>query len=304
MSILHPIIAATGSSGAGTSTVSDAFSLIFDRLRMKAALIEGDAFHIYDRVAMQEATQRASIRGENFSHFGSTANHFDRLEELFRGYAKNGSGETRQYLRDVEALEQGKQPGTFSDWNAIPRNTDVLFYEGLHGGVVTSEVDLVKYVDLLVGITPTINLEWTQKIVRDSRERGYTEAAVRKNILRRMSDYVQYILPQFDLTDVNFQRVPMVDTSNPFSMDMIPSQHQSLVVIRFRDPKKLQVDFPHLLAMLRDSFMATPETLVVPGSRMGMAIELIFTPIIEQMLTKRRRKLKAIRSRKQAAKGN
>jgi len=298
MSILHPIIAATGSSGAGTSTVTRAFQHIFERLNYKAACIEGDAFHVYDRVQMQERAQQASIRGENFSHFGAAANHFDKLEDLFRGYAKSGTGETRKYLRKEEAKAIGKPPGTFSEWEPLARSTDLLFYEGLHGGVVTDQIDLATYVDLMIGITPTINLEWTQKIWRDINEREYTPQAVRKNILRRMPDYVKFILPQFDHTHINIQRVPMVDTSNPFSMGDIPQADQSLVVIRFREPVLSKIDFRHLLDMLAGAFMSAPDTLVCPGGKMGMAIELICTPLVEQLIIRRRKKIRSIRSRK------
>lgn len=288
MSVKHPIIAATGSSGAGTSTVTRAFDHIFRRMAIKPVFVEGDAFHAYDRIAMQDATTKASIRGENFSHFGPAANHFERLEELFRSYADAGTGTSRRYLHDDEAYSLGETPGTFTEWENLPPHTDMLFYEGLHGAVITDHVDAARYVDLLIGIVPTINLEWNQKIWRDINERGYDAETVEKNILRRMRDYVQYIVPQFSRTDINFQRVPTVDTSNPFAMTEIPTSDESYVVIHVRDRPKLQVDFPYMLRMIHDSFMSRADTIVVPGGKMGIAIELIFTPVIEEMINKRR----------------
>lgn len=288
MSQLHPIIAVTGSSGAGTSTARRAFEQIFRVLHQKAAYIEGDSFHSYDREQMAAGIQRARIRGENFSHFGPQANHLDKLEELFRQYGDNGTGFCRRYLHtEDEAKAFGQPVGTFTEWEDLPDDTDFLFYEGLHGGAVTEEVDVAQHVDLLIGMTPTINLEWTQKIRRDIEERGHTPEDITKTILRRMPDYVNYITPQFSRTHINFQRVPLVDTSNPFLAPDIPSPDESLTVIRVARPAKLKVEFPYVLSMVHGSFMSRPNTLVVPGSKAALAMEIILRPIIEDMARKR-----------------
>lgn len=288
MSIAHPIVVVTGSSGAGTSTARVAFANIFYRLKSRACFVDGDAFHAYSRPAMAKAVQRARIRGENFSHFGPGANHLDKLEALFREYAESGTGETRHYLHDeIEAAEFNLEPGHFTEWAPIESDTDVLMYEGLHGAAVTDQVNISSHVDLTVGMVPTINLEWIQKIRRDSDERGYDPEDVAKVILRRMPDYVRYITPQFSRTDINFQRVPLVDTSNPFVARDVPSPEESMVVIRFRDPRQWAVDFPYLLSMINGSHMSRPNTIVVPGTKMRMAIEIIVGPIIAHILERR-----------------
>ncbi len=285
MSSKHPIIAVTGSSGAGTSTARVAFEHIFFQLKLNAAMIDGDAFHAYSREEMEEAVQRATIRGENFSHFGPAANHLDKLEGLFSEYGESGSGQSRRYLHDeIEAAEYGQPPGTFTPWAALPEDTDILMYEGLHGGAVTDQVNVAQHVDLMVGVVPTINLEWIQKIRRDIDERGYEADDVARTILRRMPDYVRHITPQFSCTDINFQRVPLVDTSNPFNARDVPSADESMVVIRFRNPREWPVDFPYQLTMIKGAFMSRPNTIVVPGSKMRMAIEIIIAPIIEAIL--------------------
>jgi phosphoribulokinase len=102
-----------------------------------------------------------------------------------------------------------------------------------------------------------------------------------------MPDYVHYITPQFSRTDINFQRVPTVDTSNPFIARDIPTPDESFVVIRFRDPNKLDIDFSYLLNMLDDSFMSRRNTIVVPAGKMGFAMEIILAPIIERVLDSR-----------------
>ena len=289
MSELHPIVAVTGSSGAGTSTARIAFEHMFHRIDAEAVYVEGDAFHKYNREEMRAMLQRANIRGENFSHFGPAANEFERLEALFKSYSENGGGEFRRYLHtEDEAKPRGLAAGQFTPWEQIPPSSDILLYEGLHGCVKTERVDVAQYVDLSVGVTPTLNLEWIQKIRRDTDERGYKPEEVKKSVLRRMDDYVNYIMPQFSRTDINFQRVPLVDTSNPFIARNIPNADESIVVIRFRHPRKLKVDFPFLLTMIHNSYMTRPNTLVVPGSKMRMAMELILRPILEQMIEKRR----------------
>lgn len=289
MSLRHPIIAVTGSSGAGTSTARRAFEQIFRVLHQKAAYIEGDSFHSYDREQMLAGIQRAKIRGENFSHFGPGANHLDKLEELFKQYAESGTGFHRKYLHTEDEAKVHNQPvGTFTEWRDLPPDTDFLFYEGLHGGAVTEEVDVAQHVDLLIGMTPTINLEWTQKIRRDIEERGHTPEDITKTILRRMPDYVNFITPQFSRTHINFQRVPLVDTSNPFAAPEIPSPDESLTVVRVARPARLKIDFPYALSMIHGSFMSRPNTLVVPGAKAALAMEIILRPIIEDMARKRR----------------
>ena len=293
MSTRHPVIAVTGSSGAGTSTVKSAFEHIFYREQVSAHTVEGDAFHRYDRAEMNKHVQTSIAEGRFFSHFGPKANLLPELENLFRDFGEAGTGKVRTYLHNEEEAEPYKQkPGTFTPWTAIPERTELLFYEGLHGGVVTDTVNVARYVDLLIGVVPIVNLEWIQKIHRDTEKRGYTPDDVTENILRRMHDYVHYITPQFSLTDINFQRVPTVDTSNPFVARDIPTADESLVVIRFRDPRKFDVDFPYLISMIHDSFMSRRNTLVVPGGKMGLALEIIIAPILDRMMDRRRASLK------------
>ncbi len=295
MSKKHPVIAVTGSSGAGTSTVKRAFEHIFLRENIKPVVIEGDSYHRYNRVEMKQAMQRAAEQGNNhFSHFGPEANLFDKLEETFRVYGETGTGKKRYYLHsDEEAAEHNTRLGTslkageFTPWEDIPPGTDLLFYEGLHGGVATDDVDVAAQTDLLIGVVPIVNLEWIQKIHRDKAERGYAPEATVQTILRRMPDYVRYITPQFSRTDINFQRVPLVDTSNPFIARDIPTPDESLVIIRFKDPAKFDVDFSYLLSMIKDSFMSRRNDLVVPGGKMGFAMEIILTPIIHRILAER-----------------
>ncbi|HZX91491.1 MAG TPA: phosphoribulokinase [Rudaea sp.] len=293
MSTKHPVIAITGSSGAGTTTVMSSFVNIFRREELKAHLVEGDAFHRFNRLEMRQEMKDAEARGDkNYSHFGPAANLFKELEDLFRSYGETGTGRTRKYLHDaIEAAPYKQDPGTFTAWDDVPKGTDLLFYEGLHGAVVDGDVDIAKYADLRVGVVPIINLEWIQKLHRDQRMRGYSQEAVTDTILRRMPDYVQHICSQFSRTHVNFQRVPTVDTSNPFIARYIPTPDESFIVIRFANPKG--IDFSYLLSMLHDSFMSRPNTIVAPGGKMGLAMELIFTPMILQLLDRKKRALAA-----------
>jgi phosphoribulokinase len=289
MSVQHPVVAITGSSGAGTTSVTQVFDLIFRREGIQAAVVEGDAFHRYDRAQMRRAMAEAAAKGNpNFSHFGPEANLLEELETLIRAYAETGGGKARKYLHDeAEAAPWKQAPGTFTPWEEIPAGTDLLFYEGLHGAVVSGKVDVGRHADLLVGVVPIINLEWIQKIHRDQAARGYSAEAVVDTILRRMPDYVHYICPQFSRTHVNFQRVPTVDTSNPFIARDIPTADESFLIVRFRDPKG--IDFPYLLSMLHDSFMSRPNSIVVPGGKMALAMQLIFTPMILQLVDRKRR---------------
>ena len=294
MSEKHPVIAVTGSSGAGTSTVKGAFEHIFRIENINACIVEGDSYHRYDRDTMRQKIEEAEQQGGTFSHFGPESNDLGLLEKLFFQYGMNGSGERRYYLHNEEEAAPYRQgPGEFTPWEPIPQDTDVLFYEGLHGGFQHGDINVAAQVDLLIGVVPIVNLEWIQKIHRDTNNRGYGAEAVTDTILRRMFDYVHYITPQFSRTDINFQRVPTVDTSNPFIARDIPAADESLVVIRFQDATKFSVDFPYLLAMLQGSFMSRRNTIVVPGGKMVLAMELILLPIISRMMDRRLALIKA-----------
>lgn len=289
MSVKHPVIAITGSSGAGTSTVTRTFQHIFRREQLVAAIVEGDSFHRYDRKSMKEAMEEARKAGNNhFSHFGPEANLLEELEALFKQYGETGGGKVRKYLHNAEEAAPYKQEsGTFTPWEDIAAGSDLMFYEGLHGAVVTDKVNVAKQADLLVGVVPTVNLEWIQKLHRDKNQRGYSTEAVVDTILRRMPDYINYITPQFSHTHINFQRVPTVDTSNPFISRDVPTADESFVVIRFANPKG--IDFPYLLTMIHDSFMTRPNIIVVPGGKMELSMQLIFTPLILRLMENRKR---------------
>jgi phosphoribulokinase len=311
MSNKFPIVAVTGSSGAGTTTVRNAFHGIFRREGISGAFVEGNAFLRHEGKEMDHLIREARERRENLSHFGPKLNQFDRLEALFKEYSERGTGEVRHYVTQGEQEQFGLPPGTFTPWRQIPADTDLLFYEGMHGGVVATTwtrrkmspshnphvierrsahdgnngVDVAQYVDLLIGVVPVANLEWIQKIHRDTSVKGHSPEAVTNTILRRLRDYVDYITPQFSLSDINFQRVPVVDTSNPFIARDVPTLAESIVVIRFREPAKF--DFPNLMRRIHDSYMSRPNTMVIPGGKMLLAMEIVCTPLVHELIEKR-----------------
>jgi len=298
MSQKHPVIAVTGSSGAGTTTAKRAFENIFRREKITAAVIEGDSLHSLDRMAFRAAAAEAAKAGHNtFSHFGPEANHFDKIEEMFKQYGETGMCKRRYYVHsEAEAVEHNKHfgltnltPGVFTPWEDIESNSALLFYEGLHGLAKDEKqnIDAGKFVDLSIGVVPVVNLEWIQKIHRDKAERGYSAEATVDTIMRRMPDYINFIAPQFTYTDINFQRIATVDTSNPFVARDIPTPDESFVVIRFRTPKN--VNFPYLLDMIHDSFMSRANTLVVPGGKMSLAMEIILAPIMHDLIENKKK---------------
>jgi phosphoribulokinase len=291
MSRKHPIIAVTGSSGAGTTSVKRTFEQIFRREGVTAAFVEGDSFHRYDRFEMRERIAEENKKGNrNYSHFSPETNLLKELEQLFAEYGRSGGGRTRHYVHDTDEQQlYGVEPGNFTPWEDIPQNTDLLFYEGLHGAVVTEEVNVAQHVDLKIGVVPVINLEWIQKLHRDKATRGYSTETVTDTILRRMPDYVHYICPQFGETDINFQRAPTVDTSNPFIARWIPTADESIVVIRFKNPRG--IDFPYLLSMINGSWMSRANSIVIPGGKLDIAMQLILTPMILKLIEMKRRAL-------------
>ncbi len=292
MSTKHPIIAVTGSSGANRQTVRETFEKLCYREKLNSAYVQGDGFHRYDRTQMKKTIVEAAKDDDpHFSHFSPAANLFDEQETLYQVYGETGLGRRRFYIHNWKEAEpfkkQGYMPGEFSPWEDLPDGTDMLVYEGLHGWISAGEVNLAPYVDLKIGVVPVINLEWIQKINRDTGLRGYSEDAVIDTILRRLPDYVHYIVPQFRHSDINFQRVPVVDTSDPFIANDVPTIDESVVVVRFRKPEDFDVDFPWLLRKLDGSWMSRRNTLVVPGGKMSLAMQLTLTPIIGRMMEAR-----------------
>ena len=280
-------MAVTGSSGSGTTSVRFAFEQIFRSENIKPGIVPGDGFHRYDR---KEMDHRKAEGDRKLTHFGPEGNLFQELVDNFREYSKTGNCRRRFYIHDQdEAFVHGATVGSLTEWEPLPADTDLLFYEGLHGGLVTGKIDVARHVDLLIGVTPTVNLEWTQKIHRDRGVRGYSVEDSANMILDRMPDYVQYIVPQFSRTDINFQRIPTVDTANPFDATQpVPSGDESMVVVHIRNSRKIKADFHFLLEMLGHSFMSAPDTIVIPGGKIEFCIKLLLAPAIQKLVSKKR----------------
>ncbi len=287
MSEEFPIIAITGSSGSGSSAISRAFEHIFFRERVKAAYIQGNAFHRYTRKEMKQKNKEASTQDEVLTHFNPEANHLDKLESLLFQYAATGTGMYRYYLHTKKAAANwGQKSGTLTPWQELDSDTDLLLYRGLHGAAIQDDIDISSYPDLLIGMVPNVNLEWIRKIKRDTSLRGYSRKAVRKVILQRMQDYVQHITPQFSRTHINMQLAAVVDTSDPFSIRDEPSLDECILIVHFQNIDL--PDFPDLLQRLPGSFLSRNNTLVVPGGKIIQAVEVILMPIVQKLVTKSR----------------
>lgn len=287
MSTKHPIIVITGSSGSGSNKVSDVFSHIAWREKIQHFIVSGSAFHRYERDEMAQQVEQACADGCYLSHFSPEGNQLNLLEDLFREFSTDGTGNYRHYLHTEEqALEFNQAVGSFTPWEPIPAGVDLLVYQGLHGAFVSKDIDISRYADLILGVTPIVNLEWIQKIHTDIKNRGYTLDAVRNAIQHRLHDYVHYITPQFSNTDINFQRIPLVDTSNPFDARDVPLNDESMVVISFKQPR--DHDFTYLLERIEGSFMSNRSCLVVPGGKMEYAMEMLLNPLVHEMMEQRR----------------
>lgn len=310
MSVEHPIVTVTGSSGAGTSFVKRAVEKIFDRESLNVAVIEGDSYHKYNRAEMKEKVAESKANGGPvLTHFSEHANLFGELEALFKEYKENGTGKRRYYIHsDEEAAEHNARLGTnfssgeFTPWENIPEGTDVLFYEGLHGMVKRMDHgpeegmhNVAQYVDLGIGVAPSINIEWMQKIYRDTSERPYSVQQVRDVILERMPDYIETIVPQFHRTHINFHRVPLIDTSDPFSTmsedaPMGPAPEDSLIICHVRHQ---DINLEMIKTQIPGAFLQNAETLVCGGEHMVQAMDLMMTPIIQNLIAKKRAALAA-----------
>ncbi|MDH5483966.1 MAG: phosphoribulokinase [Gammaproteobacteria bacterium] len=301
MSVKHPIVAIAGASGAGTTAVQQAFREIFFRQGINAAFVEGDSFFKYELPEMCKLMDKYARTDKPVSCYGPELNDFSALENLFREYSTQGTGRIRHLVTEEKASLFDTPVGHFTPWENIADNADLLFYEGMHGGVVANTwarrksdqqvahdrrknsgnegVNVAQYVDLLIGVVPAINLEWIQKIHNEKHCRKKSIEDATHTILERLQDYIHYIVPQFSLTDINFQRMPVVDTSNPFIARDIPTESESVIVVRFREPAKY--NFTHYLDRINGSFMSRANTLVIPGGAFKHALDVICAPILE-----------------------
>ena len=299
----NTIVAVTGASGAGTTAVQHAFKEIFHRQGLKATFAHGNGFLKHDVTKRMEIVDQFLREGKSISCYGPDLNDFKALEMLFKNYSQSSTGRYRDFIIDESKSAFGETIGSFTDWMDVEKDSDLLFYEGMHGGVVANSwtrrksadtpvaedrrkisdkvgVDVAQYVDMLIGVVPAINLEWIQKIHHDTGCTGSSRLEVTDTILSRLQDYIHFIVPQFSLTDINFQRMPVVDTSNPFIARGVPTEAESVVVIRFREPKKY--DFPFLLKQLDGAFMSRANTMVINGGEMQHALDIICAPMIER----------------------
>ncbi|VAW69158.1 Phosphoribulokinase [hydrothermal vent metagenome] len=309
MSEKHPVIAVTGASGAGTAAVQQAFKEIFYRQNINAAFVQGDGFLRHSDDETEKRISQALANGQHISCYGPDLNDFSRLETCFSRYSETGSADFRCKITSENAHLYTTEQGGFTDWQSTPVDTDCLFYEGMHGGVVAESwtrrkadadnaqdmandrrsnrlqgVNAAQYVDLLIGVVPAINLEWIQRISHDRMKRNQSPDEVTVNILEQLQDYIHFIVPQFSITDINFQRMPVVDTSNPFDLQRVPTEKESIVVISFKEPKKH--DFQSYLKRINHSFISRRDNLVIPGGQMQHALDIICAPLIEEMLNK------------------
>lgn len=287
MSAEYPIVAITGSSDHSTTGITLVLQRIFFRERIKAVYIPGSGFHRYEREHMRLEAEKAQQAGQRLTHYGPEGNHFGKLESMFFQYASTGTGQYRYYLHSNELAEKlGQNVGTFTPWQALDADNDLLVYRGLHGAVVHEDIDLSSYPDLLIGAIPNLNLEWMRRIDRDTK-RGFTAHEVRNTILERMYDYAHYIVPQFERTHINFQIIPMVDTSDPFHFEELPTLDECYLIVHLQKVAQ-QVPIAKLVKRFPGAFVTRRDTLVVPGAQMLNAIEVILMPFIHDLITKSR----------------
>lgn len=162
MSAKHPVIAVTGSSGAGTTTTSLAFRKIFAQLNLHAAEVEGDSFHRYTRPEMDMAIRKARDAGRHIATSAPRLTTSACWNKPSLNTVRAAKGNLANICIPTTKPYRGIRYRGHSPPQPLPEPTDVLFYEGLHGGVVTPQHNVAQHVDLLVGVVPIVNLEWIQ----------------------------------------------------------------------------------------------------------------------------------------------
>lgn len=307
MSKQHPVIAVTGASGAGTTAVQQAFKEIFFRQKINAAFVQGDGFLRYSETESEKIISQALADEKPVSCYGPELNDFARLESCLQSYSEKGHCTTRARVTRESQHLHNVSVGEFTQWQQSIADSDCLFYEGMHGGVVaqtwtrrkthnddaprrvndrrsarSAGVNAAQYVDLLIGVAPAINLEWIQRIQHDQHNRKQSAEQVTANILDQLQDYIHFIIPQLSITDINFQRMPVVDTSNPFDQRAVPTEKESIVVISFKEPSKY--DLHSYLARIHGSFVSRRNSLVIPGGQLQHALDIICAPLIESLI--------------------
>ena len=247
MSVKHPIISVTGSSGAGTTSVKTTFKRIFNRETVNAA--SSMAMHSIAMTAQMKRVMAEEAEREinHFSHFGPECQPAGGTGRVYSGISakpepeKPGTTCTTRKKRTCTA-----RPGTFSAWEDIDPEYRIIVLRrtAWRGGDRRRQPGAALRPK--IGVVPVVNLEWIQKIHRDKMDRGYSTQAIKDTILRRMPDYLDYICPQFSQTDINFPARADRRYIERLCARWIPTPDESMVVIRFRQSQGYRFPLPDL----------------------------------------------------------
>ena len=211
------------------------------------AFVEGDSFHRYDRQEMKDAIAEAEARAATTSAISARKpTCFEELEALFRDVRR----ERHRPGPQIPAQRSARPSRTARSRAPSPPGQDIP--PGHRPAVLRGAARGGRHrrrgrrpdrgpagrrrADHQPGVDPEDQ--------PGQDRRGYSAEAVMDTILRRMPDYVNYICPQFSRTHINFQRVPTVDTSNPFIARDIPTADESFVIIRFAQPARHRFPLP------------------------------------------------------------
>ena len=167
MSAKHPVIAVTGFSGAGTTTTGVAFRKIFQQLNIRAAELEATASTLHP-AGNGRGDPQGARSGRDISYFGPGPTTSACCSRALSSTAKRHRpfAQVPAHLRRSGAYNPGA--GHLHPVGATAGADRRAVLRGAARRCGREHHDVASHVDLLVGVVPIVNLEWIQKLIRDT----------------------------------------------------------------------------------------------------------------------------------------
>lgn len=169
------VFAIAGDSGSGKTTLGNILKNYFSN----SFMLECDRYHKWER---------KDDNWNKYTHLNPDANYLTKMnEDIFD--LKIG--------KTIYQVDYDHSSGKFTEPEKIDSSDNIIVC-GLHS--LYNDEDNIY--NLKIFIDTDITLKYTWKIKRDIAKRGYSKEKILEQIENRKNDYIKYILPQKENSDI------------------------------------------------------------------------------------------------------